>query len=56
MRAQKSNCHWSLNLFPVSHVLSSTSLQDGSGPARVFCQMEGREFGQDGVWMRVSND
>ena len=29
-------------------------IQEGSGPARVFCQMDGEEFGEEGVWMRVA--
>ena len=30
-------------------------IQEGSGPARVFCQMDGEEFGEEGVWMRVAD-
>ena len=29
-------------------------IQEGSGPARVFCLMDGEEFGEEGVWMRVA--
>ena len=29
-------------------------IQEGSGPARVFCQMDGEKFGEEGVWMRVA--
>ena len=29
-------------------------IQEGSGPTQVFCQMDGEQFGEEGVWMRVA--
>ena len=29
-------------------------IQEDSGPARVFCLMDGEEFQEEGVWMRVA--
>ena len=29
-------------------------IQEGSSPAQVFCQTDGEQFGEEGVWMRVA--